>query len=58
MAFLKMLIFPKISYPILNLPLLLKHEDVKKIDKVLNNFMWQKKKPKISFEKLQKVQKQ
>ncbi|OCU00232.1 hypothetical protein XELAEV_18006012mg [Xenopus laevis] len=51
-AFFKMFIFPKLSHPLLNLPLLLKLSDVKKLDQALSKFLWQGKKPKISLIKL------
>ncbi|XP_041421792.1 uncharacterized protein LOC121394534 [Xenopus laevis] len=47
-----MLIFPKLIYPLTNLPILIKHNDIKKLDSVLNSFIWSGKKPKIALSKL------
>ncbi|OCT76274.1 hypothetical protein XELAEV_18031469mg [Xenopus laevis] len=51
-ALFKMLIFPKPIYPLVNLPLLLKHTDIKKLDSSLNSLIWGSKKPKIALSKL------
>ncbi|OCT73111.1 hypothetical protein XELAEV_18036090mg [Xenopus laevis] len=48
-----MLIFPKLIYPLINLPLLLRHSDIKALNSALSSFLWRSFKPKIALTKLQ-----
>ncbi|OCT59264.1 hypothetical protein XELAEV_18001216mg [Xenopus laevis] len=47
-----MLIFPKIIYPLLNLPLLFRHKDINLLESSLLKFIWTKKNSKIALHKL------
>lgn len=48
----KMISFPKLLYPLQNLPCLLKRKDITKLNKTLTQFLWQSKKPRIALKKL------
>ncbi|OCT69127.1 hypothetical protein XELAEV_18040436mg [Xenopus laevis] len=44
-----MLIFPKFIYPLINLPLLLRHSDIKSLNSALSSFLWSSRKPNLQF---------